>query len=141
MKSGRRKALTGKRHGRVVRAVAVFFLLFTAADIALPQYFCGEEIGGLPLKSRAAAAGATGNREVGDSAFVSRPDNSRPDQPSDPQQDQHSEDCFCCCAHVLPSLCINGAKVAELRSPAYPSMSGSIPSPPAKSTYHPPRIT
>jgi hypothetical protein len=31
-----------KRHGRLVRAEAIFFLLFTVADITMPQYFCGR---------------------------------------------------------------------------------------------------
>jgi hypothetical protein len=48
-----------KKHGRLVRGVVVFFLLFTGADLTMPQYFCGgEEVGNLPLQSRVAKTNA-----------------------------------------------------------------------------------
>ena len=43
MKQGFTIVSIRRRHGRLVRAVALFFVLFTGADIALPQYFCGGE--------------------------------------------------------------------------------------------------
>jgi hypothetical protein len=126
-----------RRHGRLVRAVALFFVLFTAGDIALPQYFCGgEEIGGLPLTSVIAST------EVGDSgtdrAAVPAPEAPLPGQDSD--QAPHEEDCFCCCAHVLPGMAFNTSAAGELRTPQPPLEQQSLPSPPLSLQYHPPRF-
>ena len=126
-----------KRHGRLIRAVSVFFLLFTAADIALPQYFCGgEEVGGLPL-SHVAAAPAEAADPGTERSSVPAPADSLPGQV--PDEAPHEEDCFCCCAHVLPALAFTRAATAELRSPEPPQKQQSLPSPPLQLLYHPPR--
>jgi hypothetical protein len=110
-------------HGRLVRALALFFVLFTGADIALPQYFCGgEEVGGLPLGSVA----------------TSTSEDSLPGQV--PDEAPHEEDCFCCCAHVLPGLAFIRAATAELRSLEPPQKHESLPTPPLQLPYHPPRF-
>lgn len=126
-----------KRHGRLVRAVAIFFLLFTVGDIGLPQYFCGgEEIGGLPLGSVAHASTRAGDPDTERSAIPASED-SLPGQGSDPAP--HEEDCFCCCAHVLPALAFTRA-AAELRSPEPPQKQQSLPTPSLQLPYHPPRF-
>jgi hypothetical protein len=74
-----------KRHARPVRAVAVFFVLFTVCDIALPQYFCGgEEVGWLPLR-------ASATYEAGDRSDGLAPAAPSPGQDSD--RAPHEEDC------------------------------------------------
>lgn len=126
-----------KRHARLIRAVAVFFILFTVGDITLPQYFCrGEEIGGLPLGSVAAST-EDGDPGTKRSAIPSSED-SLPGQ--DSEQAPHEEDCFCCCAHVLPALAFTRAAAAELKSPEPPQKQASLPSPPLRLPYHPPRF-
>lgn len=122
-----------KRHARLVRAVAVFFVLFTLCDIALPQYFCGggEEVGGLPLHLSATA-------EAGDRSDGFAPEAPSPEQGS--EQAPHEEDCFCCCAHVLAGLAITPVASAELRSQQPPLELSSLPSPTLPLQYHPPRI-
>jgi hypothetical protein len=132
--------LVKKRYGRFVRAVAVFFLLFTGADILMPQYFCDDEIGGISLPTASAATLNTDERAAGDSkvAAVADSDDSRSRQPSDPSS--HEEDCFCCCAHVLPSLPFTSTETAEVRQPMAAFLNDPLPSPPLRGTYHPPRI-
>ncbi len=131
--------LIRKRHGRVVRGLAVFFLLFTGADLLLPQYFCGEgEIGGLPFEITASATRTPERAGDGQLMAASRPEDSRPDQ--QPDKAPHDEDCFCCCAHILPGLCLTNPGASEMKSPSVSIVSDSLPSPPVKATYHPPRI-
>lgn len=122
-----------KRHARLVRAVAVFFVLFTLCDIGLPQYFCGggEEVGGLPLHLSATA-------ETGDRSDSFAPE--APSQGQDSEQAPHEEDCFCCCAHVLAGLAITPVASAELKSQQFPLKLDSLPSPTLPLQYHPPRI-
>lgn len=132
MKRGRGINTSGKRHGRLVRAVAVFFVLFTIADITLPQYFCaGEEIGGLPLASAAASdmtgPGADGGTEM-------------PSPSRDSEQVPHEEDCFCCCAHVLAGLAFTAPASSELSTTPSDLGPDSLPSPPLPHQYHPPRF-
>lgn len=127
-----------RRHGRLVRAVALFFVLFTGADIALPQYFCGgEEVGGLPLGSVATSASEAADPGAERSAVPS-PEDSLPGRV--PDEAPHEEDCFCCCAHVLPALAFTRAATAELRSPEPPQKQQSLPSSPLQLPYHPPRF-
>jgi hypothetical protein len=131
--------LIKKRYGRFVRAVAVFFLLFTGADILMPQYFCDDEIGGISLPTAAAILN-TEERSAGDRdvASVAGSDDSRSRQPSDTAP--HEEDCFCCCAHVLPGLAFTTVGTSEMRLPSAPFVRQLLPSPPLRGTYHPPRI-
>ena len=116
----------------MVRAVAVFFVLFTVADITLPQYFCGgEEIGGRPLAATVAPEVAGLGADLGTEA---------PWPSRDSEQAPHEEDCFCCCAHVLPGLVVTPVVAAELRSLQPPLKLDSLPSPPLPLQYHPPRF-
>jgi len=126
-----------KRHGRLVRAVAVFFLLFTGADILMPQYFCDDEIRGISLPTVAAELN-TEERSAGDHVLVADSDDSRSRQPSDTEP--HEEDCFCCCAHILPSLPFAPAEIFEARQPMAAFVNDPLPSPPLRGTYHPSRI-
>ena len=133
MKQGFTISSIRKRRARFVRAVAVFFVLFTLCDIALPQYFCGggEEVGGLPLHLSATA-------DAGDRSDSLTLEATNPEQ--DSEQALHEEDCFCCCAHVLAGLAITPVASAELKSQQFPLEPGSLPSPPLPLQYHPPRI-
>ena len=127
-----------KRHGRVFRAVAILFLLYTAGDILLPQYFCGgEEIGGLSFQTIVSAApdSTSDNALI---ASIRNSDNSRPERPQD--REPHEEDCFCCCAHVLPGFGFTGVISDGPGQLAIVSELNSLPSPPLPNTYHPPRF-
>lgn len=129
------------RHGRLLRAVAVFFLLYTGADIALPQYFCAGEAAGLPdiiMAPTSTAAGGDTHALTEDYPAVSDASDSWPSRPE--QEAPHEEDCFCCCAHVLTGLAFRAVESAELKSqPASPE-ERSVLSPPLPLQYHPPRF-
>ena len=137
MKSGLIICADRHRHGRLVRALAVFFLLFTGADLTLPQYFCGgEEVGGLPIHRSTvtfASDQSTDTNAVASSAVLS----SSSDRPA--PEAPHEEDCFCCCAHVLPSTVVADIGAAELKSQAARLGHISLQSPPLRGRYHPPR--
>jgi hypothetical protein len=137
MKSSLNPISIRKKHGHVARSLALFFLLFTGADLFLPQYFCGgEEVGRIPVNGQTVSSTSKANTPFIATAFQS--DNSRPDQPED--REHHEEDCFCCCAHVLPGAGFGNLVVLDLISlPAPPSLD-SLLSPPLQVTYHPPRI-
>lgn len=123
------------RHGRLLRAVAVFFLLYTGADLTLPQYFCGEEVGGMSLTSL--IADKTVQRDGATTRLTSAPEAPRPDAPTD--QAPHDEDCFCCCVHVLPALPVTRVGGSEIKSPPALRELKSFPTPPLGNTFRPPR--
>lgn len=140
MKSGFTIGGFRNKHGRLLRAVAVFFLLYTGADIALPQYFCAGEAAGLPdvvVASTATADGGAHARTGGD-VTLSDVKDSQPGRPE--QETPHEEDCFCCCAHVLTGLAFKVVETAELKSPPSSLEEGSVLSPPLPLQYHPPRF-
>ena len=128
-----------RRHGRLVRAVAVFFVLFTVGDIAFPQYFCGEEAGGLPdVVVRNVPMPTTDSTRIRtELATLADQQDSRQEQA--PDSAPHEEDCFCCCAHVLPSTVVANIGASELRSQSAPPNLVSLQSPPLRGPYHPPR--
>lgn len=123
------------RHGRLIRAVAVFFLLYTGADLTMPQYFCGEEVGGKSLAFFLAERSA--QRDGVPTRLTSTPEAPRPEAPND--QTPHDEDCFCCCMHVLPTLAVTHVGGSEIVSPSAPRELESSPAPPLGGTFHPPR--
>jgi hypothetical protein len=138
MRSGLNSRLK-KKHGRIVRGVAIFFMLFTAADLTMPQYFCGDEMGGLPDSisySVSANILPEGSRIA--AVNISSSENSIPDQPSD--QEPHEEDCFCCCAHVLSDSDFGRFNIFESRLPVASIVSDPLPNPSLNGTYHPPRF-
>lgn len=121
-----------------MRAVTILFLLYTGGDILLPQYFCGgEELGGLTLQF---TVSASIDSKSDDTRFASinSSDSSRPEHPQD--QEPHEEDCFCCCAHVLPGFGFKGIIAYEPGQLSVISAMDSLPSPPLPHTYHPPRF-
>ncbi len=122
-----------------MRGAAVFFLLFTCADIALPQYFCSDdEIGGVTLKGSATTPSAAVDVALDRTSDPATTDDS--DSGWHEDQAPHEEDCFCCCAHVLPSMAFTPVGTSEMRLPSRTLVKDSLPSPPLRGTYHPPRI-
>ncbi len=130
----------GKRHGLLVRVIAIFFLLYTGADIASPQ-LCNEELVGMSGEAQAVELTPINTGSVHSNAIAAvsvAPEDSQKDQPADqPSQD---EDCFCCCAHVLPGMVITNAIVFDLSTPSFVLEHVLVPSPPLGSTFRPPRF-
>lgn len=117
---------------RVVRVIAILFLVYTGADLTVPE-FCGEEMG-IPRFIQATAS--TGNGSV--VAFATGPTESRQDPPSEPTHS--NEDCFCCCTHVLPGHATAPVAVPELNSVFAALRIIDVASPPLQGPYHPPRF-
>jgi len=117
---------------RVVRVVAILFLVYTGADLTVPQ-FCGGEMG---IRRFVQAASSTG---VGSEAASSTDaGESRQDSPSEPTHSD--EDCFCCCTHVLPGRAIAPIAVPLVDSVFAGPKKIDLASPPLQGPYHPPRL-
>ncbi len=117
---------------RVVRVIAILFLVYTAADLTVPE-FCDEEMG---FPRFAQTASSTGLRS--EAAFASDASESRQDLPSEPTHSD--EDCFCCCTHVLPGHVAASVDVPEFTSLFTALRIIDLASPPLKGPYHPPRF-
>lgn len=119
-----------------MHAVVIFFLLYTGADIALPQYFCSEDFGGRVAASSTALTKPAQNKQL--ASALDKSEVIPSEMPS--EQLPHEEDCFCCCAHVLPSANLARLEVNELTSLLFAHRTDSLPSPPVREMYRPPRI-
>lgn len=115
-----------------VRAFAVFFLLFTAADLTFPQVFCPEELKSLSV----AQYSVTEAEETTPAAHL---DKSRSDD-SERQAPCEDDCCFCCGALVLPAKSFAVTSTAiNLRTQSFTTYPGLLPTPPLRDTYRPPR--
>src|ERR1044072_2781882 len=86
------------RKGRLVRLVALLFLLHAGVDLLLPQ-LCTEET--VQFDRVLFASKAIGIDQKLTVSAASLPHESGEDQrPAQPRD----EDCFCCCTHVMASL-------------------------------------
>lgn len=128
-------------HSAFVRGLAVFFLLFAFADMAFPQIFCREELGGLLNIRSAVASKSDTSTIVKEKSTVAVNDDSSHSQPDDPSREvPHEEDCFCCCAHVLTGISFQPNVPGAMKPLPFALYPDSIPNPPLRGTYHPPRI-
>jgi len=123
------------RRGHSYRWFAVLFLLFASAEISvdvISPELCCEELSGLVSSGSSFAAARD------DVDKISAVDNSTHGESSNPGSTE--EECFCCCAHILPSLHF---EVAELGvEPLTSSLANTIlPIAPPQSAYHPPRLS
>lgn len=128
--------IISERRRRLTRAVVIFFLLHAGADLAFPQYFCREDFGGLIAASSTDSIKPALNEQL--AASFDKSDGIPSETPS--EQVPHEEDCFCCCAHVLPSADLSRIELNELNSTQPAIGSDSVPSPPVREMYRPPRI-
>lgn len=116
---------------RLVRGVAILLLLLSGADLACPDCCGGES---------ASASGAEvsvprGAENAADPMSAS--DNSGREEPTRPAPCK--DDCFCC-LRVLQSVGVAAPSAPVSVSQSIVSKSDHLPSPPPRSTYHPPRI-
>lgn len=122
---------------RLFRATALLFLIYTGVDLIFPQICCEEPVGAATTQSFALYGEVkTANRSTVASFDTS--EESRNQQGSEvPCRD---EDCFCCCAHVMPSppFVEPGAADSNLGKGIGPRL--SIISAPLNTPDHPPRF-
>lgn len=118
------KAGTSKRtHWRAtVRVVAVLFLLFACADLAFPE-ICSEDNARLLPQQTATTSFPHG------------------DDSGEPQPHRSStEDCFCCCSHIVSSSFESSLGALAILSSSDPGVAPSIPLAPLQLLFHPPRL-
>ena len=119
-----------------MRVIAMLFLVYTALDLTMPQ-LCREEMG-IPtiaettpmVEDHSVEAPLLSNAAFDCEGYEENP-------PSQPHSD---EDCFCCCAHVLPGSAAALVAVPELATSFALQEAIGVPSPPLQSPYHPPRF-
>ena len=127
-------------HSYLRRVFVIFFLLFPSIDFAAPD-LCAEDLGGLAkIPSRDFVLhNCAGNELRSDQTVVSFDDcNSQQNEYPDPGSSDDDE-CYCCCAHVLPAMSFD-VNPFEHILPIDALKSVSIPTPPSRATYHPPRF-
>ena len=135
MMSGRNNRKSISR--RLFRATALLFLLYTGVDLVFPQICAEEPVGAATTQSfERSGEVKTANRSTVASFGTS--EGTRNQQGSEvPCRD---EDCFCCCAHVMPSPLFVEPSTADsnLGKGLRPRL--SIISAPLNTPDHPPRF-
>lgn len=119
---------------KLLKGVVLLLLTYTGAELAFPE-FCREG----PLSVVVAQSAETTSRADSVDSLV-RKESTAPGIPNDERQKPaNDEDCFCCCAHVMPSPLFVDPAVAEPVSLAYTPAAVSIPTGSLHAPYHPPR--
>lgn len=108
--------------GEAVRVLATMFLLLACADLAFPQ-FCGED--NEPLFPQHAASATFGHA----------------DESREPQrQSAPTEDCFCCCSHIVSEEPQSRLGALALVSGSEGVIRPSTPVAPTQIHFRPPRL-
>ncbi len=125
--------------GRLVRGIAIVFLLYTAVDIACPQ-LCSEELVNLAAANQTLVSGASSPDPTSSAVLSVSVDNaSHRNQPS--KQESQDEDCFCCCAHVVAGMVFVPPRVLQQKSVVLIQAESSTPQNEFERPYHPPRFS
>jgi len=118
---------------------AVLLLLFASADLSTdlvsPQSCC-EWMDNLAIAS-VSQSGSPVQATPDETRLVAATD-THP-EPSSNSSDL-DENCFCCCAHILPGGYFNVA-ILNTESPAPVLTNALLPIPPSQSPFHPPRLS
>lgn len=123
--------------GRAARVLVVLLLLYVGVDFIFPQ-MCSEEVAGAPAQAAVLTPYGNSAESISSTIVIEQADNSRQDQPQ--EKSHQEEDCFCCCAHILPGVKFSGATGLELTTLRLLPVSESISTPPLHSLYRPPRL-
>lgn len=129
----------GTKGRHLVRGIAIFFMLYTAADLAAPQ-LCHESLKRL-LSASSLPAPSAGERDDTRRplSIVSAPRAPRNDQ-TPRQSPQEGDDCLGCCKHILPDqqpLAVPAPRAVLL---TLVWLNLTMPSPALPGTYRPPRF-
>ena len=128
--------VTLMRQGSIHRWLAVLFLIVASADISAdvisPQECC-EELASLAIFSDC-------NREP----LAQAPDAALTLDAADREEPSSTsgakEECFCCCAHILPGAHFESGGL-EIERVTSILANAILPIPPPQGTYHPPRLS
>jgi len=120
---------------RIVRGLAVLFLLFTLVDIASPPACCeNAELLSAARDNHSRLVAAAPNQDT------SIPISSESGSEQSPDKNCCDEDCCLFCAHMLPVKALGAEFVLNLNSSSLALNEALIPSPSLDATYHPPRF-
>ena len=114
----------------LLRGIALLFLFYTGVDLALTDYHRNET---LDLSRAVISAGFHDDRL----AIAASPAN--PGSLPNDSEAPRDEDCFCCCAHVLPSPVFVDSGIAVLAQLRAVPLRTTLPTAPIHSLYRPPR--
>jgi hypothetical protein len=124
---------------RLIRGIALLFLVYTAIDIVSPELCRGEILGDSGQQPFASAPTRLIDGLSSTVFLIEAADSQRTNEP--PQEPLGDDDCcFCCCAHVLPGAVIANVAVTDVRSSVTFLKYLSVPSPPLTPAFHPPRF-
>lgn len=124
------------RRQKLFRVIAILFLLYTGADLLVPQV-CAEERGLTTIEANEVKATTP---DLASSVSSVASDRSTRKHNQVPDQQQRDEDCFCCCAHIIPGTVFHGSSISEIVSLSLPTKPALIPLQLAKAYFHPPRF-
>ena len=124
--------------GRLRRGIVIFFLIFTFADLTLidllsPQSCSDDGFGALAILGELQSDG-----DCTEKTFIGAADDSHQEKSSEP--DCTGEDCFCCCAHVMPAFPAPPQQL-EAKSHVTAARLAPLPSSPPDNPFHPPRFS
>jgi len=125
-----RSGIGSKIKQSLLRGIALLFLFYTGVDLALTDYHRNETLD----LSRTIISADSHDDRLAIAASPANPEN----LPSD-REAPRDEDCFCCCAHVLPSPVFVDSDNAELTQLRTVPIRTALPTAPSHSLYRPPR--
>lgn len=118
------------RPNRFYRGIAIFFLIFTAFDLA-SAWPCQED--GMESFSVSQQSDRTAR------SIASFESPSSDQQDHQPGSSMETHDCFCCCTHVTPVAVISIVDLSVHEAVILWDIT-SLPSAPPQGTDHPPRL-
>lgn len=123
---------------RLIRGIALLFLVYTAIDICAPDLCRGETLADVGQRLTAVSAPKSIDKVA---SSVGRIELSEQQPTSDPSEQPHDDDdCFCCCSHVLPGTVTATIAVTDICSHVARLEHLSVLSPPLDRAFHPPRF-
>jgi hypothetical protein len=120
---------------KLVRGLAVLFLLFMLVDIASPPACCENAELVSAARSNSAHLVAAAADQV-----ASTPTSSQSGSEQAPDRNCCDEDCCLFCAHMLPANALATEFSLALKTTSFTLNESLIPSPLLDATYHPPRF-
>ena len=127
---------------KLFRGIVLLFLIHAAAELAFPQ-FCGEMTSSFFGSGSVAVAGehiptGSASRSIS-GGVIQKAESTLPGVPNKDSELPKDEDCFCCCAHVMPSPLFVDPETAQLVLLFDSQAPASIPTGSVHTPYHPPR--
>ena len=127
---------------KLFHGIVLLFLIYTAVELAFPQFCREKSISVLGADSVVLATEQPSLNKTSALTQESIARNSDESLPKTPSRDSNvpdNDDCFCCCAHVVPSPLFVNPETSVLVVPSGLQHPVSIPTASLRAPYHPPR--